>query len=174
MPWTPRVAVVEFVAPGGAAANAVERAGVAAAGRAVFRVEVRVPRPARVHIKVHGAFAQKRSWPALVGLCTDRGRVAGRRLVVSEALRACVRGRGGDREEEAYSASRHLRRTQSGPAAGAGSRGETRPPRENFSRAQRALGGAEISRVALSNLNATAGPTLIPRKSILGCRPQDA
>ena len=43
-----------------------------------------------------------------------------------------LRGRGGDREEEAYSASRHLRRTQSGPAAGAGSRGETRPTRENF------------------------------------------
>ena len=86
MPWAPRVAVVEFVAPGGAAANAdkmrdgetrfdsipivqglrnagaavdrVERMSVAAAGRAVFRVEVRVPRPARVHIKVHGAFAQ--------------------------------------------------------------------------------------------------------------------
>ena len=48
--------------------------------------------------------------------CTDRGRVAGRRLVVSEG----VRGRGGDREEEAYRASRHLRRTQSGPPAGAG------------------------------------------------------
>ena len=40
-------------------------------------------------------------------------RIAGRRLDVSEG----VRGRGGDREEEAYSASRHLRRTQSGPAA---------------------------------------------------------
>ena len=38
----------------------VERAGVAAAGRAVFRVEVRVPRPARVQITVHGAFAQNR------------------------------------------------------------------------------------------------------------------
>ena len=48
-------------------------------------------------------------------------RIAGRRLDVSEG----VRGRGGDRGEEDYSASRHLRRTQSGPAAGAGSRGES-------------------------------------------------
>ena len=120
----------------------VERAGVAAAGRAVFRVEVRVPRPARVQIKVHGAFAQNRrvdfhaieaSWPALVGLCTDRGRVAGRRLVVSEG----VRGRGGDREEEAYSASRHLRRTQSGPAAGAGSRAK----RDGVGLPSRSVGG---------------------------------
>ena len=38
----------------------VERMGVAAAGRAEFRMEVRVPRPARVQIKVHGAFAQNR------------------------------------------------------------------------------------------------------------------
>ena len=60
-------------------------------------------------------------------------RIAGRRLDVSEG----VRGRGGDREEEAYSASRHLRRTQSGPAAGAGSRAK----RDGVGLPSRSVGG---------------------------------
>ena len=127
----------------------VERAGVAAAGRAYFawrsgyrdlrvyksQFTARSRRTVASTSRHRGDacsmawryrfLTARRSWPALVGFCADRGRVAGRRLVVSEG----VRGRGGDREEEAYSASRHLRRTQSGPAAGAGSRGETRPTR---------------------------------------------
>ena len=64
-------------------------------------------------------------------------RIAGRRLDVSEG----VRGRGGDREEEAYSASRHLRRTQSGPAAGAGSRAK----RDGVGLPSRSVGGRVLS-----------------------------
>ena len=81
----------------------------------------------------HLAQVKKNEGPRRRRHLLHRGEAQVEQFVVSEG----VRGRGGDREEEAYSASRHLRRTQSGPAAGAGSRAK----RDGVGLPSRSVGG---------------------------------